>query len=175
MKVTFAVIMIFSLLVLMSNGYSEVKGMKKLEVKLGFSEIPEDYTCEGENISPRIEVQGLDAASMAVVVEDPDSSSGAFTHWIIWNIEPIDVIPKGIPRNATVNSPIKAEQGTNNFGQIGYLGPCPPPGKPHRYVFRVYGLDRMLDLRSGASRRELEAAMKGHIVQQGEAVARYGR
>ncbi len=149
--------------------------MEKLEVKLGFSEIPDDSTCEGRNVSPRVEVKGLDAASMAVVVEDPDSSSGSFTHWIIWNIEPMEVIPEGIPRNATITSPIKADQGTNNFGQVGYLGPCPPPGKPHRYVFRVYGLDKMLDLRPGATRRELEAAMKGHIIQQGMAVATYGR
>ncbi len=149
--------------------------MEKLEVMLGFSEIPDDFTCEGRNISPQIEVKGLDAVSMAVVIEDPDSPSGAFTHWIIWNIEPIEVIPEGIPRNATVTSPIKADQGTNNFGQVGYLGPCPPAGKPHRYVFRVYGLDKMLDLRPGANRRELEAAMKGHIIQQGMAVAMYGR
>ncbi len=178
MKVIIAAMVMFSLLMLlMSAGYGEVEGMKKLEVKLGFSEIPEDYTCEGENISPRIEVQGLDAsaASMAIVVDDPDSSSGSFTHWIIWNIEPTEVIPKDVPKNATVNSPIIARQGINNFGQVGYLGPCPPPGKPHRYVFRVYSLDRMLDLRPGASRRELEGAMKGHIIQQGEAVARYGR
>lgn len=176
MKVIFAAMVMFSLLMLlMSAGYGEVEGMKKLEVKLGFSEVPEDYTCEGKNISPKIEVQGLDATSMAVVVEDLDSPSGAFTHWIIWNIEPVDVIPEGIPRNATVTSPIKGEQGINNFGQVGYLGPCPPPGKPHRYVFRVYGLDRMIDLRPGASRRELETAMRGHIIQQGEAVARYGR
>jgi Raf kinase inhibitor-like YbhB/YbcL family protein len=176
MRTIFAAIMIFSLSMLsMSTGYSEEEGMKNLEVNLGFSEIPEDHTCEGENISPRIEIQGLDAASMAIIVDDPDSSSGNFTHWAIWNIEPIGVVPEGIPRNATVNRPIKARQGTNNFGQIGYLGPCPPPGKPHRYVFHVYGLDRMLDLRPGASRRELDAAMKGHIVQQGEAIARYGR
>jgi Raf kinase inhibitor-like YbhB/YbcL family protein len=153
----------------------EEEGMEKLEVKLGFSEVPNDFTCEGRNISPRIDVKGLDAVSMAVVVDDPDSSSGSFTHWIIWNIEPMEVIPEGIPRDATTTSPIKADQGTNNFGQIGYLGPCPPPGKPHRYVFRVYGLDRKLDLRPGATRRELEAAMKGHIVQQGMAVATYGR
>lgn len=149
--------------------------MEKLEVKLGFSEVPNDFTCEGRNISPRIGVKGVDAASMAVVVEDPDSPSGSFTHWIIWNIEPMEVIPEGIPRNATITSPIKADQGANNFGQIGYLGPCPPPGKPHRYVFHVYGIDRKLDLRPGATRRELEAAMKGHIVQQGMAVATYGR
>jgi Raf kinase inhibitor-like YbhB/YbcL family protein len=156
-------------------GFCEEEVMKKLEVHLGFSEIPEDFTCEGKNISPRIEILGLDAASVAIILDDSDSPSGAFTHWIIWNIEPIEVIPEGIPRNATVESPIVGEQGTNSYGKIGYLGPCPPPGKPHHYVFRVFGLDMMLDLRSGASRKELEEAMKGHMIQQGEAGATYGR
>jgi hypothetical protein len=149
--------------------------MRKLEVILGFNVIPDDYTCEGENISPRIEIQGLDTAFMAIMLDDPDSPSGTFTHWIIWNIEPVSVIPEGIPRDATVESPIAGEQGSNSYGKIGYLGPCPPPGKPHRYVFHVYGLDRKLDLRPAASRKELEAAMKGHVVQQGEAVAMFGR
>jgi Raf kinase inhibitor-like YbhB/YbcL family protein len=149
--------------------------MKELKVSLGFSEIPDDFTCEGKNISPGIEIQGLDAAFIAVIFEDPDSPSGTFAHWIIWNIESVSFIPEDIPRNATVESPIMGVQGTNSYGKIGYLGPCPPPGTPHRYVFRVYGLNQKLDIRPGASRKELEAAMKGHIVQQGEAVARYGR
>lgn len=177
MKAIFASIVVFLILMLlMLAGFGEEEeAMKKLEVRLGFSEIPEDSTCEGKNISPRIEIQGLDAASMVIILDDPDSPSGAFTHWIIWNIEPVSIIPEDIPRNATVESPIVGEQGTNSYGKIGYLGPCPPPGKPHRYVFRVYGLDRMLDIRPGASRKELDAAMKGHIVQQGEAMATYGR
>lgn len=151
--------------------------MEKIKVILGFSKVPDNNTCEGENISPKIEVQGLDAASkaLAVIVEDPDAPSGVFTHWAAWNIEPMQVIPEGIPRKATIKTPISAVQGANNFGQVGYLGPCPPPGAPHRYIFRVLGLDKMLDIRPGASRKELEAAMRGHVVQQGEAVATYGR
>jgi Raf kinase inhibitor-like YbhB/YbcL family protein len=149
--------------------------MRKLEVILGFSEIPDDFTCEGKNISPRIEILGLEAPFIAIILDDPDSPSGTFTHWAIWNIGPVSVIPEGIPRDATVESPIAGVQGSNSYGKIGYLGPCPPPGKPHRYVFRVFSLDRKLDLRPGASRRELEGAMKGHVVQQGEAVATFGR
>ncbi len=151
--------------------------MEKIKVILGFSTVPDNNTCEGENISPKIEVQGLDAASkaLAVIVEDPDAPSGAFTHWAAWNIEPMQVIPEGIPRMATITKPISAVQGANNFGQVGYLGPCPPPGRPHKYIFRILGLDKMLDVRPGASRKELEAAMRGHVVQQGEAVATYGR
>ena len=74
-----------------------------------------------------------------------------------------------------VTAPIQVVQGTNSFGKIGYAGPCPPSGKPHRYFFRVYGLDRVLDLQSGADLQSLENAMKGHILQQGEAMATYQR
>ena len=112
---------------------------------------------------------------MAVIVDDPDAAGGSFTHWIIWNIPPMDVIPGAIPKNATVNKPISALQGMTSFGEVGYGGPCPPPGKPHRYFFRVFGLDRMLDLGPGASRQDLEKAMVGHVLQKGEAMATYGR
>ncbi len=158
-----------------STVYAEEMEMKSLDIHLGFSQVPYDNTCEGKNISPRIEVQGLNATSMVVIVEDQDAPSGVFTHWIIWNILPTDVIPAGIPSGATVTKPIQAVQGLNSFGKIGYLGPCPPPGKPHRYFFRVFGLDMMLGLQPGASRQSLEKAMKGHALQQGEAMATYGR
>ncbi len=148
--------------------------MKNLEVKLGFTEVPDEYACD-EGISPEIVVQGLNATSMAVIVDDPDASAGTFTHWVIWNMLPAAVIPKAIPENATLKKPIQAVQGTNSGGEIGYLGPCPPPGRPHRYFFRVFGLDRMLDLRPGASRHDLEKAMRGHVLQEGEAMATYGR
>ncbi len=93
----------------------------------------------------------------------------------MWNIEPVEVIPEAIPTALSVAKPIKALQGKNDFGRIGYLGPCPPPGRPHRYVFQIFGLDRMLDLEPGSTRRALETAMKGHVLQQGEAVATFGR
>jgi len=155
--------------------HAEEKDMQKLDVNLGFEQIPDENTCEGKNISPMMEVRGLNATSMAVTVVDPDAPSGVFTHWVIWNVPPMEIIPEGIPGSATVTKPISAVQGKNSFGKIGYLGPCPPPGNPHRYLFSVYGLDKMLDLQPGASRQDLEKAMDGHILQKGEAIATYGR
>jgi len=148
--------------------------MKNLEVKLGFTRIPDENTCVGSDTSPEIGIQGINATSMAVIVDDPDAIS-TFTHWIIWNIPPVVVIPGAIPKNATVKKPFSALQGTTSFGEVGYGGPCPPPGKPHRYFFRVFGLDRMLDLPPGSSRQDLEKAMVGHVLQKGEARATYGR
>ena len=152
-----------------------VEKMKDLEVKLGFSQVPVDYTCDGRDASPKIEIQGLNATSIAIVLDDPDAPSGTFTHWVIWNIEPTDFVPADIPNNLTLAMPIKAVQGSNSAGRIGDMGPCPPKGKPHRYYFRVYGLDRMLDLNPGATKSDLENGMKGHILQQGEAMATYQR
>lgn len=149
--------------------------MKDLDIDLGFSIMPAEHTCDGRNISPKIVIRGLDAISLAVVVVDPDAPSGSFTHWVAWNIPPSAEIPEGIPNTPTVARPVQAAQGRNSFGKIGYMGPCPPPGRPHRYIFRVYGLDTMLDLRPGATRQELERAVSGHILQQGEAIATYGR
>ncbi|MCK9441301.1 MAG: YbhB/YbcL family Raf kinase inhibitor-like protein [Methanothrix sp.] len=149
--------------------------MKSLVVKLGFDRVPDEYTCQGMDVSPRIEIQGVNAASLAVIVDDPDAPSAVFTHWIIWNIPPMDIIPRAIAKNATIKEPFIAVQGTNDFGEIGYAGPCPPSGKPHRYFFRVFGLDRMLDLPAGSYVADLKKAMQGHVLQKAEAVATYGR
>lgn len=149
--------------------------MKSLVVRLGFDRLSDQYTCNGIDISPGIGIQGLNATSLAVIVEDPDAPSGTFTHWLIWNIPPVETIPKAIAKNATIREPFSAVQGINDFGEIGYAGPCPPPGKPHRYFFRVFGLDSMLDLPAGSSVNDLEKAMQGHVLQKGEAVATYAR
>ncbi|MHB8119080.1 MAG: YbhB/YbcL family Raf kinase inhibitor-like protein [Methanothrix sp.] len=148
--------------------------MTSLVVKLGFDRVPDEYTCQGMDVSPKIEIQGLNATSLAVIVDDPDAPPAVFTHWLIWNIPPTNVIPKAIAKKATIKEPFRAVQGTNDFGEIGYAGPCPPSGKPHRYFFRVFGLDRMLDLPAGAFVADLEKAMQGHVLQKGEAVATYG-
>ena len=99
-----AAVAAFAFSVLVSGVQAEVTDMKNLEVKLGFTRVPDECTCEGEDISPEIGVQGLSTTSMAVIVDDPDARS-TFTHWIIWNIPPVDVIPGAIPKNATVNKP----------------------------------------------------------------------
>jgi len=148
--------------------------MTSLVVKLGFDRVPDEYTCRGMDVSPKIEIQGLNATSLAVIVDDPDAPPAVFTHWLIWNIPPTNVIPKAIAKKATIKEPFRTVQGTNDFGEIGYAGPCPPSGKPHRYFFRVFGLDRMLDLPAGAFVADLEKAMQGHVLQKGEAVATYG-
>ena len=145
-----------------------------LVVKLGFYQFPVENTCDGADVSPAIEVQGLNAISLAIIVDDVQAPSGTFTHWVIWDIPPIDVIPGGIAKNGTIADPFPARQGTNDFGEIGYAGPCPPSGKPHRYFFRAYGLDGMLDLPEGASAAELRSAIEGHVLQKGEALASYG-
>lgn len=155
----------------------EVKelAVEKLDVKLEFSEFPEKYTCDGEDISPRIEISGIkDAKSIAIIVDDPDAPFGTFTHWLIWNIEPTNIIPEGIPKKDEIADPIKAIQGKNDFGKIGYNGPCPPKGV-HRYFFKVYALDTKLDIPSGSGKMQLENAMKDHVIQYGEAIATYGR
>jgi Raf kinase inhibitor-like YbhB/YbcL family protein len=149
--------------------------MNNISVKLNFSQVPKEFTCLGKNISPEIKVSGTNATSLALILDDPDAPRGTFTHWIIWNINPVGTIPEGIPNVPNLQTPIIAVQGLNSGGKIGYMGPCPPSGKPHRYFFKVYGLDAMLNLKAGSDRSRLETAMKGHILQQGEAMATFGR
>jgi Raf kinase inhibitor-like YbhB/YbcL family protein len=162
---------------LLAEGSSD--STKNLTVNLGFSQFPNEYTCDGMITSPRIEISGLNAtsniSSLAMTMEDPDAPNGTFIHWVIWNLPPVNTIPGNIPNVVNVTAPINATQGTNGAGKIGYMGPCPPKGKPHRYFLRVYGLDEKLDLKPGSNRSILENAMSGHIVLQGEAMATYGR
>jgi Raf kinase inhibitor-like YbhB/YbcL family protein len=131
--------------------------------------IPSKFTCDGSDTSPPLQITGVpsEAKSLVLIVDDPDAPGGLFTHWLIWNIPPqTNSISEG-------NAP-KGVYGTNDFGKPSYKGPCPPPGS-HRYSFKIYALDRELDLRGGAKRSQLDAAMKGHIVAQGVLVGRYAR
>ena len=140
--------------------------------------IPSRFTCDGEDVSPPLKIKGVSTKtkSLALVMDDPDAPIGVFDHWLIWNI-PADTtsIPEGVPREKSVGSVGGARQGRNGFGGIGYRGPCPPGGPAHRYRFKLYALDTMLDLGPGASKAELERAMEGHIVEKAELTGRYGR
>ena len=131
--------------------------------------IPSKFTCDGGDTRPPLQIAEVPsgAKSLALVVDDPDAPSGLFTHWIVWNISP--------QTNAIAEeSAPKGVHGTNDFGKSGYGGPCPPSGT-HRYYFRIFALDRELNLPSGAKRSQLDAAMKGHVVAQGELMGRYSR
>jgi Raf kinase inhibitor-like YbhB/YbcL family protein len=131
--------------------------------------IPPRFTCDGGDSSPPLGIAEIPsgAKTLALVVDDPDAPSGLFTHWIVWNISP--------QTNAiTEGSAPQGVQGTNDFGRSGYGGPCPPSGT-HRYYFKIFALDRELSLASGTKRNQLDAAMKGHVVAQGELMGRYAK
>ncbi len=118
-----------------------------LTVKSSFErggEIPAKYTCDGADVSPPLYIEGIaeNVKSLVIICEDPDAPTGVFTHWIAWNVEPASVIPENIPKQKEVSSP-RMIQGVNDFGRVGYNGPCPPSGK-HRYFFKVYALDTVL-------------------------------
>jgi Raf kinase inhibitor-like YbhB/YbcL family protein len=131
--------------------------------------IPSKFTCDGSDTSPPLQITGIpsEAKSLALIADDPDAPGGLFTHWLVWNIPPqTNSIAEG--------SAPKGVHGTNDFGKSGYRGPCPPPGT-HRYSFKIFALDRELDLPSGAKRSQVDAAMKGHVIAQGELMGRYAR
>ena len=131
--------------------------------------IPAQYTCDGANTSPALQIQGVpaEAKSLVLIMDDPDAPTGLFTHWMVWNMDPkMGAIGEGGTPAGT--------NGRNDFGENHYGGPCPPSGT-HRYFFRILALDRKLDLAAGASRKQLDAAMKGHVVAQGELMGRYAR
>ena len=131
--------------------------------------IPSKSSCDDANTNPSLQISDVppEAKGLVLIVDDPDAPSGLFTHWAVWNISPqTSTIPEG--------STPKGVQGTNDFGKSGYGGPCPPSGT-HRYYFKIFALDRELDLPSGAKRSQLDAAMKGHVIAQGELMGRYSR
>jgi len=131
--------------------------------------IPSKFTCDVSDTSPPLQIAGVPsgAKSLVLIVDDPDAPGGLFTHWLAWNIPPqTGSIAEG--------SAPKGAQGANDFGKSGYRGPCPPPGT-HRYSFKIFALDRELELGSGAKRSQVDAAMKGHVIAHGELVGRYAR
>lgn len=139
-------------------------------------QFPKRETCDGPDTSPPLAWSGAppETKSFALMLDDPDAPSGTFTHWVLWNLPAAaHELPENLPK--TPQLPDGALQGRNDFGNAGYGGPCPPPGKPHRYFFRLYALDNAPALKPGASRGELERAMEGHILARGELRARYGR
>ncbi len=138
--------------------------------------IPKKFTCDGPDVSPKLTWKEAPAKtqSFALVMDDPDAPAGTWVHWVLFDL-PADTteLAEGVAKHEHLSN--GARQGRNDFGKIGYGGPCPPPGKPHRYFFKLYALDAKVNLKAGASKAEVERAMKGHILAQSEYVGRYGR
>ena len=137
--------------------------------------IPKKYTCDGADVSPDLTWSGAPGGtqSLALVADDPDAPVGTWTHWISWNIPSGHGLAEDTAKTETLSDGMR--QGRNDFRRIGYGGPCPPPGKPHRYFFKLYALDSKLEVKAGGSRGELESAMKGHVLGQAQLMGRYGR
>lgn len=138
--------------------------------------IPKQHTCEGEDRSPPLRWDHPPAGTrcFALIADDPDAPGGTWVHWVLFNI-PIDVrgLAEGLPLQDVL--PNDARQGMNDFHRLGYGGPCPPPGKPHRYYFTLYALDRELPLKSNATKAQVVEAMKGHILAEAQLMGRFGR
>jgi Raf kinase inhibitor-like YbhB/YbcL family protein len=138
--------------------------------------IDKKFTCDGTDVSPQLTWTNSppETKSFALLVDDPDAPVGNWNHWTMWNIPSTS---HGLPENVSKEArlPDGPEQGRNDFKKTGYNGPCPPPGKPHRYYFKLFALNTSLNLKSTASKGELEAAMKGHILAQAEWMGRYSR
>jgi Raf kinase inhibitor-like YbhB/YbcL family protein len=142
------------------------------------SAIPARFTCGGEDLSPPLQIEGVPhaAQTLALIVDDPDAPRGTFVHWLLWNLSTeVTDLPEGLPMGNTVPGLAPAAQGTNDFGTVGYRGPCPPQGEDHRYRFHLYALDGMLRLNPGSDRARLEKEMEGKIVAEAELVCNFER
>ncbi len=154
-----AAMLIRSKMILTSPSFGEGEG------------IPVKFTCDGGDVNPELRVQDVpaEAASLVLIVDDPDAPGGTFTHWTAWNIP---------PQTAAIGEgsvPPQSVEGETSFGRGGYGGPCPPAGRAHRYYFKLYALDTILDLGSDANVNELRDAMNGHVIAEAELMGTYQR
>ena len=127
--------------------------------------IPAKYTCKGENINPPLQFVDVpnNAKSLVLIVDDPDAPAGTWVHWVVFNI---------LATNQIAEDSIPGVQGSNDFGKTNYGGPCPPSGT-HRYFHKIYALDTVFKTSETFQKKELENAMKGHILDKAELVGRY--
>lgn len=139
-------------------------------------DIPKKFTCDGADVSPELSWGGAPSAtqSFTLIADDPDAPVGTWTHWVLYDLPAsASSLTEGVSKIDELGS--GGRQGRNDFRKIGYGGPCPPPGKPHRYFFKLYALDAKLNLKPGATKQEVEHAMQGHVLAQAELIGRYKR
>ncbi len=138
--------------------------------------IPKPHTCEGADQSPALLWSGAPAGTkgFALIADDPDAPVGTWVHWVLYDL-PADIteLPQGVPAHDTLAG--GAKHGANDFRKVGYGGPCPPPGKPHRYFFKLYALDAPTNLPPRATKAEVLRAVEGHVLGQAELMGTYRR
>jgi Raf kinase inhibitor-like YbhB/YbcL family protein len=139
-------------------------------------DIPKKFTCEGADVSPHLKWGDPPAGtkSLALIADDPDAPVGTWVHWVMYDLEPpIKELQEGFPKSEEILG--IGKQGLNDFRRLGYGGPCPPPGKAHRYYFKLYALDTKLNMKPKATKQDVERAMQGHILAQTELMGKYKR
>ena len=148
---------------------------QELMVSIDFDYFPDRHTCKGKDISPRLRIEGARRKLMAVILEDHDARERPYVHWVMWNVPARSEIPENISKVERPSELDGAVQGSTTSGDIGYEGPCPPRGQIHKYEFKIYAYDGVLELKPGATRLELLKALEGKSPQYGVAAADYGR
>lgn len=138
--------------------------------------IPAKYTCDGKDVSPSLQWTNAPAntRSLALIADDPDAPGGTWVHWVLYDLPSTTTeLAENTPKSQHL--PGGAKQGLNDFRRLGYGGPCPPPGKPHRYFFKLYALDTLLDLKPGATKAEVERALENHVLARAQLMGTYQR
>lgn len=138
--------------------------------------IPRKHTCDGPDLSPALawDEPPAGTVSFALVMDDPDAPGGTWVHWVLYDLPAATrQLPEGVPARESL--PDGSKQGVNDFRRIGYGGPCPPPGKPHRYVFTLYVLDKATELPPRATKAQLLKAIQGHVLAEARLLGKYGR
>jgi len=159
---------------------AETKGGGTMDLKSSAfqsgAEIPRKYICDANDVSPSLSWDKAPAGTkaFALISDDPDAPVGTWVHWVIYDL-PADTkeLAEGIATSETLAN--EAKQGINDFRKVGYGGPCPPPGLPHRYFFKLYALDAPTNLKPRATKQQLLDAMKGHVLGEAELMGRYKR
>jgi Raf kinase inhibitor-like YbhB/YbcL family protein len=139
-------------------------------------DIPAKYTCSGADVSPALSWTDPPPGtqSFALITDDPDAPVGTWVHWVVYDLPATArQLPEGVSKTDAVSG--GGLQGQNDFRKTGYGGPCPPPGKPHRYYFKLYALDSKLNLKPGATKKAVEQAMQGHVLGQSELMGKFRR
>ena len=144
------------------------------------SSIPTRFTCDGEDVSPALSWSDGPGGvqTFALIMDDPDAPPGTWVHWVAWNVEgSASGLPEGVPKEESLDGGASqgACWGVDSFDRVGYHGPCPPPGSPHRYYFKLYALDARLDLPARATKDQVVRAMDGHILAETQLMGLYER
>lgn len=135
-----------------------------------------DFTCDGNDFSPALEWSELpeNAKSLILIMDDPDAPMGTFVHWVIYNLDPTSSgLPENLPKIESKENTFT--QGINDFRRVGYGGPCPPRGNPHRYYFHLYATHIERDLKPGLKKKDLMKMIEHHEIEHAEVILKYGR